>query len=160
MGRGMKKKIIHVCIVTGCVGLGYLAAKLGMGSGVIVASGLIVGTIYWLAARVEDLAHENGRLRANIDQLERAAREMRMKIDHVEHEAMGSTSRSDLFTGTPERLQGWEEFVAKMSAKAGAPLAAGRPHDAVQAPSLPVVRPKLLPPSKDTWQLPGVRRVS
>jgi hypothetical protein len=59
-----------------------------------------IGAIYWLAARVEDLARENGRLRGNIDQLERAGREMRMKIDHMEREAMGLKSRSDHFTGT------------------------------------------------------------
>ena len=124
MGRGMKRKIFHVCIVTGCVGLGYLAARLGMDSGVIVASGLIVGAIYWLAVRVEDLAHENARLRDNIDQLARAGREMRMNIDHVEHETMRLTSRSDLFTGTRERLQSWEEFVAEDERKGGG--AAGR----------------------------------
>ncbi len=142
----MKRKLIRVCIVAGCIGLGYLAARLGIDSGTILASGLIVGAIYWLAARVEDLARENGRLKDNIDQLERAGREMRMKIDHGEREAIGSKSRLDLFTGTPERMQNWEEFVAAMSARAAAPRAAGRPINAAQAPSLPVVRSKMLPP--------------
>ena len=83
-----------------------------------------------------------------------------MKIDRVEHETMGLKSRSDLFTGTRERLKGWEEFVAAMSTKAQAQQPAGRPLEAAQAPSLPVVRPKMLPPGKRTWQPPGVRRVS
>ena len=158
MGREMKRKLFRVCIVTGCVGLGYLAARLGIDSGAIAASGLIVGAIYWLAVRVEDLARENARLRDNIDRLARAGREMRMNIDHVEHETMSLKSRSDLWTR--ERVQSWEEFVADMSARAGAPRAAGRPLDAAQAPSLPMVRPKMLPPGKETWPPPGVRRVS
>ena len=148
MGRGMKRKIIRAGIVTGGVGLGYLAARLGIGSGAILASGLIAGAIYWLAVRVEDLARENARLRANMDQLERAAREMRMKIDHMEREPMGLLPRSELFSATRERLQNWEQFVEAMSAKAGAPRAAGRPLDAAQAESLPIVRPKLLPPAR------------
>ena len=120
----MKKKIIGCSIVMACFGLGYLAGKVGLGSEMTLAFGLIVGAIYWLAVRVAVLGRENGKLKGNIDRLERVNREMRMKIDYVEREAIKSKSRLNPVHEARQRLQSWEEFIGgdqpTTSARAGA----------------------------------------